>query len=129
MSDDNASQDEQQLSELGYKQELPRVLHLWTNWAVGFAFIYPIVGLYTVLALNASVAGPSWVWTVIIAGCGQMLIAGTYTQLAAKWPVAGGIINGRGVLSGRRMAGGQAGFIYGRSSLPYRSWRTQEAAF
>ena len=41
-----------QLEEFGYKQELPRVLRLWTNWAIGFAFISPIVGLYTVVALG-----------------------------------------------------------------------------
>jgi hypothetical protein len=29
--------DERQLEEFGYKQELPRVLRLWTNWAIGFA--------------------------------------------------------------------------------------------
>jgi len=46
--------DERQLEEFGYKQELPRVLRLWTNWAIGFAFISPIVGLYTVVALGAA---------------------------------------------------------------------------
>ena len=51
-----------QLESMGYEQELPRILRFWTNWAVGFAFISPIVGLYTVVALNATTAGPAWVW-------------------------------------------------------------------
>ena len=46
--------DERQLDEFGSKQALPRVLRLWTNWAIGFAFISPIVGLYT-----AAVADPT----------------------------------------------------------------------
>ena len=58
--------DERQLEEFGYKQELPRVLRLWTNWAIGFAFISPIVGLYTVVALGAATVGPAWVWSVPI---------------------------------------------------------------
>lgn len=39
------SGDEQLLERLGYRQELPRVLKFWTSWALGFAFISPIVGL------------------------------------------------------------------------------------
>ena len=58
--------DERQLEEFGYKQELPRVLRLWTNWAIGFAFISPIVGLYTVVALGAATAGPAWVWSCLL---------------------------------------------------------------
>lgn len=50
------SSDEQQLADLGYAQELPRVVRLWTNWAVGFAFISPIVGLCTIVALGATTA-------------------------------------------------------------------------
>jgi amino acid transporter len=103
--------DEQQLQEFGYKQELPRVLRLWTNWAVGFAYISPIVGLYTVLALNAATAGPSWVWAVVIAATGQLLIAITYTQLAAKWPIAGGIYQWSRQLLGPKY-GWWSGWIY-----------------
>src|ERR1700742_4049811 len=28
--------DEQLLKEMGYEQQLPRILRFWTNWAVGF---------------------------------------------------------------------------------------------
>src|SRR6478752_1133774 len=83
--------DERQLEEFGYKQELPRVLRLWTNWAIGFAFISPIVGLYTVVALGASTAGPAWVWSVPVVIAGQLLVALVYAQLAARWPMAGWI--------------------------------------
>lgn len=90
----NASEehhDESQLEQLGYKQELPRVLRFWTNWALGFAFISPIVGLYTVVALGAQTAGPAWIWALPIVIVGQLLVALVYTQLATRWPIAGGI--------------------------------------
>lgn len=105
------SSDEQQLEGLGYKQELPRVMRFWSNWAVGFAFISPIVGLYTVLALNMATAGPMWIWAVAIAGAGQMLVAGVYAQLASKWPVAGGIYQWSRRLLGPKY-GWWAGWIY-----------------
>jgi amino acid transporter len=103
--------DEEQLAEFGYKQELPRVLRLWTNWAIGFAFISPIVGLYTVVALGASTAGPAWVWSVPIVIAGQLLVALVYAQLAARWPIAGGIYQWSRRLIGPRY-GWWAGWIY-----------------
>jgi amino acid transporter len=103
--------DEQLLKEMGYEQQLPRILRFWTNWAVGFAFISPIVGLYTVVALNATTAGPAWVWTVPIVLAGQTLVALCYTQLAARWPVAGGIYQWSRRLVGPKF-GWWAGWIY-----------------
>jgi len=103
--------DERQLEEFGYKQELPRVLRLWTNWAIGFAFISPIVGLYTVVALGASTAGPAWVWSVPVVIAGQLLVALVYAQLAARWPIAGGIYQWSRRLIGPGY-GWWAGWIY-----------------
>lgn len=86
-----SSADEQQLAKLGYRQELPRVLRFWTSWALGFAFISPIVGLYTVVALGAQTAGPAWVWAIPVVVAGQLLVGFVYMDLARRWPVAGGI--------------------------------------
>lgn len=85
------SGDEQLLERLGYKQELPRVLKFWTSWALGFAFISPIVGLYTVVALGAQTAGPAWVWAIPVVVLGQLVVGAVYMELARRWPVAGGI--------------------------------------
>ncbi|MGH9303856.1 MAG: APC family permease, partial [Acidimicrobiales bacterium] len=103
--------DEALLAELGYRQELPRVLHLWTNWAVGFAFISPIVGLYTIVALGAQTAGPPWVWTLLVVVGGQFLVALVYARLSARWPVAGGIYQWSRRLLGPRY-GWWAGWTY-----------------
>src|SRR4051794_28040141 len=107
----SAAADERQLEEFGYKQELPRVLRLWTNWAIGFAFISPIVGLYTVVALGASTAGPAWVWSVPVVIVGQLLVALVYAQLATRWPIAGGIYQWSRRLIGPRY-GWWAGWVY-----------------
>lgn len=103
--------DDDALSEFGYRQELPRVLKFWTNWALGFAFISPIVGLYTVVALGAQTAGPAWVWALPIVIACQMLVALVYTQLAERWPIAGGIYQWSRRLIGPKY-GWWAGWIY-----------------
>ena len=106
-----SGQDVATLNEFGYQQELPRVLKFWTNWALGFAFISPIVGLYTVVALGAQTAGPAWVLTLPIVIACQMLVALTYTQLAERWPLAGGIYQWSRRLIGPKY-GWWAGWIY-----------------
>lgn len=103
--------DEQRLADLGYRQELPRVLHLWTNWAVGFAFISPIVGLYTIVALGATTAGPPWVWSLPVVVAGQFLVALVYARLSSHWPIAGGIYQWSRRLLGRAY-GWWAGWAY-----------------
>jgi amino acid transporter len=105
------SGDERQLAELGYRQELPRILRLWTNWAVGFAFISPIVGLYTIVALGATTAGSPWVWSLPVVIGGQFLVALVYARLSSKWPIAGGIYQWSRRLQGPRF-GWWAGWTY-----------------
>jgi amino acid transporter len=103
--------DEQELAELGYQQELSRGLRFWTNWAIGFAFVSPIVGVYTIVALGVTTAGPIWWWVVPIAVVGQLLVAMVYAQLAVRWPIAGGIYQWSRHVGGPAY-GWWAGWIY-----------------
>ncbi|GAA4942785.1 amino acid/polyamine/organocation transporter (APC superfamily) [Actinomycetospora succinea] len=105
------AEDDRLLNEFGYRQELPRVLRFWTNWALGFAFISPIVGLYTVVALGAQTAGPAWVWVLPIVLVGQLFVALVYAHLASRWPLAGGIYQWSRRLIGPAY-GWWAGWIY-----------------
>ena len=90
MSTANPS-DESVLEGFGYKQELKRSLSFWTNFAVGFAFISPVVGLYAIIALATFAAGPAWVWALPIVLAGQLLVACVFAELASQFPIAGGI--------------------------------------
>jgi amino acid transporter len=83
--------DEAVLESFGYKQELRRSLSFWTNFAVGFAFISPVVGLYAIIALATFAAGPAWVWALFIVLAGQLLVASVFAELASQFPIAGGI--------------------------------------
>ena len=87
----SSAADERALRELGYEQELKRGLSLWTNFAVGFAFISPVVGLYAIIALGTFAAGPAWFWSLPLALAGQLLVACLFAELASQFPIAGGV--------------------------------------
>ncbi|MGV8744115.1 APC family permease, partial [Pseudomonas aeruginosa] len=57
-----ASRDDRLLAAHGYRQELERGLCLWSSFAVGFATISLVVGIYSVMSLGAMSMGPAWVW-------------------------------------------------------------------
>ena len=60
------------------------------NAALGFAAISPVVGLYAVVLVGMTVAGPAWVWVLPVALAGQCLLLAVYAELASEFPVAGG---------------------------------------
>lgn len=76
--------------------------------ALGFATISPIVGLYAVVLVGLTVAGPAWVWVLPIALVGQCLLLAVYSELAAEFPVAGGPYQWS-----RRLLGGAYGWFSG----------------
>jgi amino acid transporter len=100
--------DAQRLRELGYRQELSRTLRIFDNAALGFAAISPVVGLYAVVLVGSTVAGPAWVWVLPIALAGQCLLLAVYAELASEFPVAGGAYQWS-----RRLLGETYGWISG----------------
>jgi amino acid transporter len=103
-----ADPDAARLRELGYEQELRRHLHGLDNVAIGFATISPIVGLYAVVLVGMTVAGPAWVWVLPVALAGQCLLLTVYSELAAEFPIAGGPYQWS-----RRLVGGAYGWFSG----------------
>jgi amino acid transporter len=100
--------DAARLGELGYEQELERRLHVFDNFAMGFAGISPVVGLYAVVLVGTLVAGPAWVWVLPIALAGQCLLLAVYAELASEFPIAGGAYQWT-----RRLLGGSYGWFAG----------------
>jgi amino acid transporter len=103
-----ADPDAARLRELGYEQELRRHLRALDNVAIGFATISPIVGLYAVVLVGMTVAGPAWVWVLPVALAGQCLLLAVYSELAAEFPIAGGPYQWS-----RRLVGGAYGWFSG----------------
>jgi amino acid transporter len=85
-----ADPDAARLRELGYEQELRRGMRVVDSVAIGFATISPVVGLYAVLLVGTTLAGPAWVWVLPVALAGQCLLLVVYSELASQFPIANG---------------------------------------
>jgi amino acid transporter len=94
--------------ETGYAPELKRGLNLWSTFAIGFATVSPVVGIYAVVSLGYITSGPSWVWVVPLVLILQLTVASVYAELASQWPIAGGCYQWV-----RRLAGDSAGWFTG----------------
>src|SRR3954453_10436854 len=104
--------DAEQLAELGYESHFERRMGLWENFALGFTYLSPVVGVYSVFALAFAAGGPPMIWSVVIAACGQLLVALVFAEVVAQFPVAGGVYPWARRLIGRRWAW-VTGWVYG----------------
>ena len=43
-------------------------MSLWANFSLGFTYLSPVVGIYTVFAFAIAAAGPPMIWSLVIAG-------------------------------------------------------------
>ncbi len=96
--------DERQLAALGYRQQLSRSLGLLSNFAVGFTYLSPVVGVYTLFAFGLATAGPAYIWSYPIVLIGQFFVVFTFGEVASQYPLAGGIFQWSKRLVGPRYA-------------------------
>src|SRR3954466_12355171 len=91
MSTPEVSRDEQQLADLGYKQELSRAWSGFTNFAISFTIISVLAGTFTTFAFAWQNGGPIAVsigWPVLCAFV--LMVAFSMAELTSKYPTAGG---------------------------------------
>jgi len=86
-----SNSDADRLEALGYNSTFERSMTLWQNVSLGFTYLSPVVGVYSVFALAMATAGPPMIWWYVIAGCGQMLVCLTFGEIASEFPIAGGL--------------------------------------
>lgn len=79
------------LEALGYEGEFQRSMGLVANFALGFTYLSPLVGVYSLFALGLATAGPPAIWWIIIVGLGQTLVALVFGEVVAQYPITGGI--------------------------------------
>jgi amino acid transporter len=86
-----ADQDERQLAELGYKQELSRAWSGFTNFAISFTIISVLAGTFTTFAFAWQNGGPiaaSIGWPVLCVFV--LMVALSMAELTSRFPTAGG---------------------------------------
>src|SRR3954447_17930242 len=83
--------DEQQLADLGYKQELTRAWSGFTNFAISFTIISVLAGTFTTFGQAWNGGGPLAIsigWPVICLFV--LLVAVSMSELTSAFPTAGG---------------------------------------
>ncbi|WP_194791484.1 APC family permease [Pseudomonas sp. UFMG81] len=90
---------------------LRRDFTLASTFSLAFAFVSPIVALYGIFGIGVSTLGAAFWWGFPLALAGQMLVALALGQLAARWPLQGGIYQWSRKLMGHRY-GWFAGWFY-----------------
>jgi amino acid transporter len=88
--DARASEDAR-LESLGYKPQLNRVLGFFSNFAVAFTYLSPMVGIYSLFLLGVGTGGPAYLWLTIIPVVGMLFVALVFGELASHYPVAGAL--------------------------------------
>lgn len=111
METDQTQADARQLASFGYRQQLTRALGLWSNFSLGFTYLSPVVGVYTLFAFGLATAGPAMIWTIPLVVAGQMLVVLTFSEIVSQYPIAGGIYQWSKQLVGERF-GWFAGWFY-----------------
>src|SRR4051812_8800815 len=99
---EHLDQDEQRLAELGYTQRLNRGWSSFQNFAISFTIISVFAGTFTTYGQAWNYGGPIAIsigWPVI---CGLILfVAFSMSELAAKYPTAGGLYYWASDMGGR----------------------------
>ncbi|MDQ3759187.1 MAG: amino acid permease [Actinomycetota bacterium] len=85
------SDDEKQLADLGYKQELSRAWGGFTNFAISFTIISVLAGTFTTFSFAWQNGGPiaaSIGWPILCAFV--LMVAFSMAELTSAYPTAGG---------------------------------------
>jgi amino acid transporter len=105
-------QDAEQLRSLGYVSHFDRSMSKWENFSLGFTYLSPVVGVYTIFASAFVAGGPPMWWTYIIVGLGQLMVCLVFGEIVSQFPISGGLYPWARRLVGKRWAW-MAGWVYG----------------
>ncbi len=112
LDDDDAAR----LRSLGYRPQLGRVLGLFADFSVAFAFMAPVIGIFTMFTLGLSTGGPAYLWLTLIPVAGMLLVALVVGELASHYPAAGALYQYAKYTVGRKF-GWFVGWFYGIALL------------
>ncbi|MBL0955215.1 MAG: amino acid permease, partial [Leptospira sp.] len=91
MNQTSLDRDAEQLKSLGLKSEFERSMSFWENFSLGFTYLSPVVGVYSVFALAIQAGGPPMIWNYLLVGLGQFLVCLVFGEVVSQYPISGGI--------------------------------------
>lgn len=90
---DEARHDDTGLAEFGYRPELKRTLGTFHTFAAGISYISILTGTFQLFYFGYGHGGPAYWWSWPMVFAGQLMIALSFAELAARHPVAGSVYN------------------------------------
>jgi urea carboxylase system permease len=94
------TQDSDDLAEFGYSQSLDRSIGKFASFAAGVSYISILTGTFQLFYFGYSWGGPAYWWSWPMVFTGQLMVALSFAELAARYPVAGSVYNWSKRLSG-----------------------------
>ena len=113
---DVGGSEDARLESLGYTPQLNRVLGLFSNFAVAFTYLSPMVGIYSLFVYGLGFGGPAYIWLTFIPLAGMLFVALVFGELASHYPVAGALFQYSKFSVGPRY-GWFVGWFYGFALL------------
>src|ERR1700678_3321850 len=106
-----AEADAAQLQALGYTSKFDRSMTELENFALGFTYLSPVVGVYTLFAFALGAGGPPMFWSYLLVGIGQLFVCLIFGEVVSQFPISGGLYPWARRLMGKRWAW-MAGWVY-----------------
>ncbi len=103
--------DSRDLATFGYKPALDRTLGGFSAFAAGFSYISILTGVFQMFYMGYGAGGPAFFWTWPAVFLGQLMVALCFAELAAQYPLSGGIYQWSRRTGGRAV-GWMAGWVY-----------------
>jgi amino acid transporter len=107
-----ADADAAQLQALGYTSKFDRTMTELENFSLGFTYLSPVVGVYSLFAFALAAGGPPMLWWYLLVGFGQMFVCLVFGEVVSQFPISGGLYPWARRLVGKRWAW-MAGWVYG----------------
>jgi amino acid transporter len=92
MTESNKStfqKDAMELSLFGYKQQLRRSMGRFSSFAISFSLISVITGIFANFTFGLQQVGGILVWSWLLVGIGQFLVALVMADLSTRFPISG----------------------------------------
>ena len=83
--------DAEQLKSLGLSSGFERTMSFWENFSLGFTYLSPVVGVYSVFAMALKAGGPPMFWNYILVGLGQLLVCLVFGEVVSQYPISGAL--------------------------------------
>ncbi len=96
--------DSEMLSRLGVDSQFDRSMSTLENFALGFTYLSPVVGAYSLFDSSLRAGGAPMIWSYFLAGAGQFLVALVFGEIVSQFPISGGVYPWARRLVGRKWA-------------------------